>query len=101
MAVACTLSWKLVIALINVSESSISFLFLLIKALVWCLSFFTIPYTGIFKLYSKTACSAALICVIPPSTNIKSGNSPKPPFGFSIECFNLLDITSFMHLGSS
>ena len=47
------------------------------------------------------ACFVARICVIPPSANITSGNFPNPPFGFSIECFNLLVITSSMHLGSS
>ena len=95
------MSWNCVITFIKFCDISSSFLFSSINALVWCLSFFTIPNTGIFKLYFSIALLVALICVIPPSANIASGNSPNPPLGFSIECFNLLVITSSMHLGSS
>ena len=52
-------------------------------------------------MYFSTAFLVALICVIPPSANIASGKTPNPPFGFSIECFSLLVITSSIHLGSS
>ena len=35
---------------------------------------------------------AKKIWVIPPSAKITSGRFPNPPFGFSMECFNLLII---------
>ena len=51
--------------------------------------------------YTAKALFIAFIWVIPPSANIKSGNSPNPPLGLSIECFILLVTTSSVHLGSS
>ena len=45
-------------------------------------------YGAVVAVY--IACFAALICVIPPSTNITSGKVPNPLSSPFIECFNLL-----------